>query len=106
MLGDGLLVDILPHTATKGHRQCLDAATDAEDGHLAVVGHLGEHQLGQVALGIDVVQTVGGLLAAIEGVEVATTAEDEGIDMVEGIDEGVRIGYGRDDDGYTACRHD
>ena len=50
-------------------------------------------------------QTVGGLLATIEGVEVAAAAKDEGIDMVEGIDEGVGICHGRDDDGYTSCCH-
>ena len=47
---NSLLVDILPHTAAEGYRQSLDTATDSEDRHLTVVGHLGEHQLGEVAL--------------------------------------------------------
>ena len=105
MLRDGLLVDILPHTAAKGHRQGLDTATDAEDGHLTVVSHLGEHQFGQIALRIDVVQPVRRLLTAIEGVEVAATAQDEGVDMIEGVDERVCIGHRGDDNGNASCGH-
>ena len=58
VLCDCLLVDVLPHATSEGHRQGLDTATDAEDRHLTVVGHLCEHQFGQIALRIDVVQPV------------------------------------------------
>ena len=50
-------------------------------------------------------QSVGGLFTAIKGVEVTTTAEDEGVDVVKSVDKGVRIGYRGNDDGYTSSCH-
>ena len=47
-----------------------------------------------------------GLLTCPEGVVVAATAEDEGVDAVEGVEDDMLIGYGRDDDGDATCLDD
>ena len=93
--------DILRDFATEGDGEGLDATADAEDGQLTVVGQTGDEQLGQVALFVDAMEQGRGLFTSPEGVDVATAAEDETVDAVEGVDDDVgRVNRGYHE-GYT-----
>ena len=98
--------DVLTDMATQHHGQRLDATTDAENGQLTIVGQLGDEQLGQVALLIDGSQQWTGLFASIVRVVVGTTAEDEAVEVFQGVDDDTGIAQGRNDDGYaTSAQH-
>ena len=96
---------ILRHPATKGHGEGLDATADAEDGDLTIIGETGGQQLGIVALLIDAMKKRRRFFACPEGVVVATTAEDETINPLEGVDDHMAVGNRRDDDRYATCLH-
>ena len=92
--------------AAQHHGQRLDATTDAEDGQLPIVGQLGDEQLGKVALLVDGAQQRTGLFASIVRVVVGTTAEDESVEVFQGVDDDAGIAQGRNDDRYTTSAHD
>ena len=90
---------VLTNLPTKGHSQRLNAATNAEHGHLAVVGQAGDKQLGQVALAVDATESGHRFLAAVQGVDVAATAENKRIDVVERVHQHGLVGRRRNNDG-------
>jgi hypothetical protein len=90
------VADILCYMATKSHGKRLDAATNTEDRQLAVIGQLGDKQLGEVALAADITKLGRRLLTYPKGIVVATATEDETIETAEGIENHVRIADGRD----------
>ena len=95
--------DVLQHLTTQRHRYGLNPTTDAENGYLAVVGQLGNQQFRPVALAVNTTELGLWLLTGIQRVEVGTTAEQQTVDMFQGIDDAVRITQRRDDDRHTTC---
>ena len=98
-----LCVDVLIVGATKGGIDDLDALADAQHGDLAVVGKTCQQQLLQVTLGGDAVEFLDRLLAQQQGVDVATTAEDDAVEAVEEFAEAVSLVEGRNDEGDATC---
>ena len=98
-----LCVDVLIVGATKGGIDDLDALADAQHGDLAVVGKACQQQLLQVTLGGDAVEFLDRLLAQQQGVDVATTAEDDAVEAVEEFAEAVSLVEGRNDEGDATC---
>ena len=84
--------DVLCHLSSKCYSKCLNAAADAKDGYLAIVGQPGDQQLGQIPLLVNAVQLGNGVFATPEWVDVATAAENERINMLERIDNDVLVG--------------
>ena len=101
----GSQLDILLHLAAQGHSQGLDATTDAKDRQLAVVGHTGHEQFGQVALTIDATQARQRFLTTIEGVDIGSTTEQQGINAVERISQHRLISHRRDNHRHATSSH-
>ena len=97
---------VLADLAAQGDSQCLDAAANAEDGQLTVIGQTGDEQFRQVALLVDGMQSRDRLLTGVERVDVTPSAEDECIQVVERVHEHGLVGHGGDDDGYSAGSDD
>ena len=100
------VADVLTDVSTKRHGQRLDATTDTEDGQLAVVGQLGDEEFGEVALGIDGTQLRPRFFASIVRVVVCTSAEDDSVEVFQGVDDDIRIAQRRNDNGCAASTHD
>ena len=69
-----------------GHH--LDAAADAEEGNLAVVGEACQEEFEGVAFGVDAAEGGSGVLVPEEGVEVCAARKEESVDAVEQVEEG------------------
>ena len=95
--------DVLHHLTTQRHRYGLNPTTDAKDRNLTIIRQLGNQQFRQVALAVNTTELGLRLLTGIQRVEVSTTAEQQTVDMFQGIDDAVRITQRRDDDRHTTC---
>ena len=74
------IADILTHMSTQSHRQGLDAATDAENRQLTIIGQLGDKQFRQIALLVNSTQCRPRFLTSIVWVVVGTTTEYQSIE--------------------------
>ena len=95
---DILFIDVLLHCSSQGNGQCLYAAADAEDRNLTVECQSGQHQFGQVALGIDVVQVRRRLFAGPERIDVAASCKEKSVKMGKRVHENILVGYRRYED--------
>ncbi len=102
VLDGGFRLDVLLHSTAKSHGQRLYSTADTEHGYLPVVGQTGDQQFGKVALAVDGVQLWRGFLAAIEGVEVASAAQEQSVYAAESIDYRIGIGQRGYDDRHTS----
>ena len=91
MLHRSLGADILHHATPQCHSECLDTTTDAKYRNLTVIGQTRDQQFWQVALLIDAMQQRRRLLTSPKGIEVSATTENQGIDTIEGIQDGIGI---------------
>ena len=82
MLDGCHIADILCHLAAKRCSQRLDTTTDTQHRNLTVVGQTGNQQFGQVAFLIDTMQLGRRLLACPKGIDITSTTQDKGVDML------------------------
>ena len=98
-----LRVDVLVVGASESGVDDLDALADAQHGDLPVVCHTCQQQLLYVALRRDAVQLLDGLFAQQQGVDVATSAEDDAVQLVEQFAQTVIGPERRNDEGDAFC---
>ena len=98
--GGGLYV--LLYVSAERHGERLNSATDAQHRQLAVEGVACQQQFGQVAFVVDIVQLWHGLFARPERVEVASAAQNDSVERVEGAEQHVVVSHWRDEYGRAS----
>ena len=98
---------VLHYSAAQCCSEHLYAATDAQHGHLAVVGQACECQFKGIALIVDAVQCRHGILAHQYRVDVGSARKQQPVDAVNQTDErGVGLASWRNDHGGAASSLD
>ena len=95
-------VDVLPYASAQRCCHQLYAATDAEHGYLPVEGFAEEEELCGVALRTDAAELRQGLFAQEERVDVAAAREDDAVETVEQVGEGLAVFVWRNDHGCSS----
>ena len=95
-------LDVLEHLSAERHCQHLDAAADAQDGDVAVVGEACQEQFRIVAHRTDFSQSFLRVFAPAEWVDVGSARKEEAIDAVEQGGEQYAVFRCRDNHGYAA----
>ena len=86
------------HFAAEGKGYDLYAATNAEEGEAAVVGHAHKGEFKGVALAVDIAQPGQGVFARKEGVDVGSARQQQGIEAVEQAEQvGIGVATWRND---------
>ena len=95
------LIDVLIEFSPKGGCHHLYAATDAEDGYLAIGGKAHKHQLMPVTGRVDTAKFAQGFLTEVERIDVTASREDERIHPFEQAHHGIGVITGRYDEWCT-----
>ena len=98
-----LVGQVLVKRSAEGDVEHLDAAADAQHGHVALHRAAGERDLERVAQRVDVVGGLVGLGAIGGGIHVVAARQDEAVDSVQQLVRLVdQLAFGRDQQGQSA----
>ena len=92
---DSRIAYVLRHLSSQRHSQSLYATANAQHRYLPVISQTRDKKFGEITFTVDAAQTRRRLLAAIQRIVVAASAEQKSVDAVEGGDDDICIGCRR-----------